>query len=161
GGSVRMIFALLHMDIHQQGIVECLTHLASTVISVRPVNNTRYAVATSSQRKKSRKVMQKEEFFSLTEDLTLSTEIKPNQTGNVQADLHTKSEMDPTSNLTFNLHLSEVERAEKEKVALPFVFSEEKKSSLLRPGRGSGRIMYEPDSNDDIDDEDPDDDLDV
>ncbi|KAF7706411.1 hypothetical protein HF521_019665 [Silurus meridionalis] len=154
-------FALLHMDIHQQGIVECLTHLASTVISVRPVNNTRYAVATTSHRKKSRKVMQKEEFFSLTEDLKLSTEIKPNQTGNVQADLHTKSEMDPTSNLTFNLCLSEVERAEKEKVALPFVFSEEKKSSLLRPGRGSGRIMYEPDSNDDIDDEDPDDDLDV
>lgn len=36
-----------------------------------------------------------------------------------------------------------------------------RKSALLRPGRGSGRIMYEPDANDDIDDEDPDDDLDV
>ncbi|MCJ8731584.1 hypothetical protein PDJAM_G00201360 [Pangasius djambal] len=161
GGSVRMIFGLLHTDLHQQGVVGTVSHLASTVISVTPVNNARYAVAKISQRKKSGKVMQKEEFFSLTEDLTLSIETKPNQSGNVQTGLHTKSEVDPTSNLTFNLRLSEVEREAKEKVALPFVFSEEKKSALLRPGRGSGRIMYEPDANDDIDEEDPDDDLDV
>ncbi|XP_053484999.1 elongator complex protein 5 isoform X3 [Ictalurus furcatus] len=161
GGSVRMIFGLLHTDLHQQGIVGTVSHVASTVISVTPMNNARYAMAKTSQRKKSGKVMQKEEFFSLTEDLTLSIETKPNQSGNVQTDLHTKSEVDPTSNLTFNLHLSEVEREAREKVALPFVFSEEKKSALLRPGRGSGRIMYEPDANDDIDEEDPDDDLDV
>ncbi|XP_017327847.1 elongator complex protein 5 isoform X2 [Ictalurus punctatus] len=161
GGSVRMIFGLLHMDLHQQGIVGTVSHVASTVISVTPMNNARYAMAKTSQRKKSGKVMQKEEFFSLPEDLTLSIETKPNQSGNVQTDLYTKSEVDPTSNLTFNLHLSEVEREAREKVALPFVFSEEKKSALLRPGRGSGRIMYEPDANDDIDDEDPDDDLDV
>lgn len=36
-----------------------------------------------------------------------------------------------------------------------------RKSALLRPGHGSGHIMYEPDANDDIDEEDPDDDLDV
>lgn len=36
-----------------------------------------------------------------------------------------------------------------------------RKSALLRQGRGSGRIMYEPDANDDFDEEDPDDDLDV
>lgn len=35
-------------------------------------------------------------------------------------------QMDPTSNLTFNLRLSEGERQAKEKVDLPFVFSEEK-----------------------------------
>lgn len=161
GGFVRMIFGLLHTDLHQQGIVGTVSHVASTVISVTPMNNARYAMAKTSQRKKSGKVMQKEEFFILTEDLTLSIETKPNQTGNVQTDLHTKSEVDPTSHLTFNLHLSEVEREAREKVALPFVFSEEKKSALLRPGRGSGRIMYEPDANDDIDEEDPDDDLDV
>ncbi|KAB5579384.1 hypothetical protein PHYPO_G00194440 [Pangasianodon hypophthalmus] len=161
GGSVRLIFGLLHTDLHQQGVVGTVSHLASTVISVTPVNNARYAVAKISHRKKSGKVMQKEEFFTLTEDLTLSIETKPNQSGNVETDLHTKSEVDPASNLTFNLRLSEVEREAKEKVPLPFVFSEEKKSALLRPGRGSGRIMYEPDANDDIDEEDPDDDLDV
>jgi len=36
-----------------------------------------------------------------------------------------------------------------------------RKSALLRPTLGSGRIMYEPDANDDFDEEDPDDDLDV
>lgn len=35
----------------------------------------------------------KEEFFSLTEDLTLSIETKHNQSGNVQRDLHNKSEV--------------------------------------------------------------------
>lgn len=156
-----MIFGLLHTDLHQPGVVGALSHLASTEISVTSVNNARYAVAKISQRKKSGKVMQKEEFFSLTEDLTLSMETKPNKSEDAQTDLHTESEVDPMSNLTFNLRLSKTEREAKEKVALPFVFSEEKKSALLRHGRGTGRIMYEPDANDDVDEEDPDDDLDV
>lgn len=96
-------------------------------------------------------------------------------------------QVDPTANLTFNLRLSETEREAKEKLALPFVFSKEKwgtfsqllyfllsfqplnvvtfasprKSALLHSGPGSGRILYEPDANDDYDQEDPDDDLDV
>lgn len=53
-----MIFGLLHMDLHQQGVVGALNHLASTVISVAPINNARHAVARTSQRKKSGKVMQ-------------------------------------------------------------------------------------------------------
>lgn len=36
-----------------------------------------------------------------------------------------------------------------------------RKSAILHPGPGSGRILYEPDANDDYDQEDPDDDLDV
>lgn len=96
---------------------------------------------------------------------------------------------DPTTNLTFNLRLSDSEREAKEKVALPFAFSKEKwenlfslmsnlfqyiigslkdyitfcyrKTALLHSGPGSGRILYEPDANDDYDQEDPDDDLDV
>lgn len=35
----------------------------------------------------------KEEFFTLTEDLTLSIETKPNQSGKAQTDLHTESEV--------------------------------------------------------------------
>ncbi|XP_037118655.1 elongator complex protein 5 isoform X2 [Syngnathus acus] len=66
---------------------------------------------------------------------------------------------DPTANLTFNLRLSDSQREAKENLALPFVFSKEKKAALLHTG--SGRIVYEPDANDDYDQEDPDDDLDV
>lgn len=36
-----------------------------------------------------------------------------------------------------------------------------RKTALLHSGLGSGRILYEPDANDDYDQEDPDDDLDV
>lgn len=59
-----MIFGLLHTDLHQQGIVGTVSHLASTVISVAPVNNALYAVAKISQRKKTRKIMQKVISFS-------------------------------------------------------------------------------------------------
>lgn len=59
-----MIFGLLHVDLHKQGIVGTVNHLASTVISVTPVKNVLYAVAKTSQRKKSGKVIQKVISFS-------------------------------------------------------------------------------------------------
>ncbi|XP_016405605.1 elongator complex protein 5-like [Sinocyclocheilus rhinocerous] len=160
GGVIKTIIGLLHSDLHQQGIVGIVCYLASTVISVAPANNERHSVAKTTRRTKSGKVMQEEEYFSVCKDATLSVQAKPRQPGHVQKERDV-SEADPTSNLTFNLRLSEEERKAKEKVALPFVFSQEKKSALLKPTPGSGRIVYEPDDNDDFDEEDPDDDLDV
>lgn len=159
-GSVRLIFTLLHSDLHQQAVVQTVCHLASAVISVTPQNKASYAVAKTTRRKKSGKVTQEEVSFNVSEDLMLSLDEKHSQTTHVQSDSMSQK-VDPTSNLTFNLRLSEAEKEAKDKVALPFVFSEEKKSALLGPAQGSGRIMYEPDANDDFDDEDPDDDLDV
>uniref|UniRef100_A0A8C1F5J9 Elongator complex protein 5 n=1 Tax=Cyprinus carpio carpio TaxID=630221 RepID=A0A8C1F5J9_CYPCA len=160
GGVIKTIIGLLHSDLHQQGIVGIVCHLAGTVISVAPADNERLSVAKTTRRTKSGKVMQEEEYFSVSEDAALSVQAKPRQPGHVQRERDV-SEADPTSNLTFNLRLSEDERKAKEKVALPFVFSQQKKSALLRPTPGSGRIVYEPDANDDFDEEDPDDDLDV
>ncbi|XP_043099279.1 elongator complex protein 5 [Puntigrus tetrazona] len=160
GGDVKSIIGLLHSDLHQQGIVGTVCYLATTVISVAPAHNEHQSVAKTTRRTKSGKVMQEEEYFSVSEDASLSVRAKPRQPGHAQKEPDV-SEADPTSNLTFNLRLSEEEKKAKEKVALPFVFSQEKKSSLLKPFPGSGRIMYEPDANDDFDEEDPDDDLDV
>ncbi|XP_047564448.1 elongator complex protein 5 isoform X2 [Lutra lutra] len=72
-------------------------------------------------------------------------------------------QVDPTAHVTFNLHLSESERAAKDSLTLPFQFSSEKQQALLHPGprQATGRIFYEPDAYDDLDQEDPDDDLDV
>lgn len=95
-----------------------------------------------------------EELFSIQEDLTVTVHSKVSHTVQTQADpdSEVKHELkgkfivhrvkddvcnstsdlmfflqaDPTANLTFNLHLSETEREAKEKVALPFVFSQEK-----------------------------------
>ncbi|XP_045442540.1 elongator complex protein 5 isoform X4 [Pipistrellus kuhlii] len=71
--------------------------------------------------------------------------------------------VDPTTHLTFNLHLSEKEKEVKDSLTLPFQFSSEKQQALLCRGLGqpTSRIFYEPDAYDDLDQEDPDDDLDI
>lgn len=160
GGAVRAVIGLLHTDLHQQGSVGSVCHLATSVITVAPGIKGDGAVAKITKRAKSGKVMQNEEIFSVKEDLTVIGQSKPTHLGPKQTGPE-EQEMDPTANLTFNLRLSDTEREAKENLSLPFVFSKEKKSALLHSGPGSGRILYEPDANDDYDQEDPDDDLDV
>lgn len=160
GGAVRAIIGLLHADMHQRGTVGSVCHLATSVITVAPGMKGEEAVAKITKRSKSGKVMQDEELFSFKEDLTVIVQSKPCQPGPKQTDPE-EQETDPTANLTFNLRLSDIEREAKKNLALPFVFSKEKKTALLQSGPGSGRILYEPDANDDFDQEDPDDDLDV
>lgn len=160
GGAVRAIIGLLHADMHQKGTVGSVCHLATLVITVTPGMKGDEAVAKITKRSKSGKVMQDEEIFSISEDLTVTVQSKICNPGQKQND-NDEQQVDPTANLTFNLRLSETEREAKGKLALPFVFSKEKKTALLHSGPGSGRILYEPDANDDYDQEDPDDDLDV
>lgn len=159
GGAVRTIIALLHTDLHQDGIVGSVCHLATSVITIAPRQRGSEALAKITRRTKSGKIMQDEEIYSIKEDLTVMIHSKPNHPRPTQTDTD-EPEVDPTANLTFNLRLSETEREAKKKLSLPFVFSKEKKSALLHSGPGSGRILYEPDANDDFDQEDPDDDLD-
>ncbi|XP_012677535.1 elongator complex protein 5 [Clupea harengus] len=158
GGAVKTIIGLLHSDMHQTSLVGSVCHLATTVISLGPRTQGQWALAKTTKRTKSGKVLQEEELFSIQEDLTVHSRVS--HTVHTQAEPDSV-EADPMANLTFNLRLSEMEREAKEKVALPFVFSQEKKSALLHPGQGAGQIMYEPDANDDFDQEDPDEDLDV
>ncbi|KAE8279090.1 Elongator complex protein 5 [Larimichthys crocea] len=160
GGAVRAIIGLLHADMHQRGTVGSVCHMATSVITVAPGMKGDEALAKITKRSKSGKVMQDEEIFSFKEDFTVVVQNRPSQLGLKQTETEER-ETDPTANLTFNLRLSDTEREAKEKLALPFVFSKEKKTALLHSGRGSGRILYEPDANDDYDQEDPDDDLDV
>ncbi|XP_061620588.1 elongator complex protein 5 [Phyllopteryx taeniolatus] len=149
GGFVGNLISLLHSDMHPRGMVGSLCQLATSVITVAAGGDQ----AKITRRLKSGKVLQDEELFSIKDDLTVVGQSKPSR-----ADPQ-EQEADPTANLTFNLRLSDTERDAKEKLALPFVFSKEKKAALLHTS--SGRIVYEPDANDDYDQEDPDDDLDV
>ncbi|XP_030609589.1 elongator complex protein 5 [Archocentrus centrarchus] len=160
GGAVRAVIGLLHADMHQSGTVGSVCHLATSVITVAPGIKGDEAMAKITKRSKSGKVTQDEEIFSIKEDLSVTVMSKPNHTGHKQTEPE-EQQMDPAANLTFNLRLSDTEREAKEKLALPFVFSKEKKTALLQSGPGSGRILYEPDASDDYDQEDPDDDLDV
>ncbi|XP_053716588.1 elongator complex protein 5 [Synchiropus splendidus] len=160
GGAVRAIIGLLHTDMHQQGIVGSIRHLATTVISVMPGQKLGDAKAKIIRRLKSGKVMQEDELIAINEDLTVTVQNKHSHHGSKKTDSD-ELERDPTANLTFNLRLSDTEREAKDHLALPFVFSQQKQKALLQSGPGSGRILYEPDAYDDYDQEDPDDDLDV
>lgn len=161
GGAVSTVVGLLHSDLHQRGTVGSICHLATSVITVTTGPRGQCAaIAKTTRRSKTGKIMQDEEIFSIKEDLTVLIHSKASHPRSTQTSAE-ETEADPTANLTFSLRLSETERQAKEKLALPFVFSKEKKSALLQSGSGSGRILYEPDANDDFDQEDPDDDLDV
>lgn len=159
GGYVKAIIGLLHADMHQKGTVGSVCHLATSVIAVAPGNTGDNCLAKIMKRTKSGKVLQDEHIFSPREDLTVilhkSSNTAPQQT------VQEEHEVDPTANLTFNLRLSDNEREAREKLSLPFMFSKEKKKAILHSGANMGRILYEPDANDDFDQEDPDDDLDV
>ncbi|XP_019726927.1 elongator complex protein 5 isoform X2 [Hippocampus comes] len=156
GGCVANVIGLLHSDMHSRGTVGSLCHLATSLITVKAVLRGDQAMIT--KRLKSGKVLQGEEVFTIKDDLTVIGQGKPSRS-EPQEQMCISNMADPTANLTFNLRLSESQREAKEKLALPFVFSKEKKAALLHTG--SGRIVYEPDANDDYDQEDPDDDLDV
>lgn len=65
---------------------------------------------------------------------------------------------DPTQNLSFNLNLTPSQQQARSQVPLPYVH-EGKMLEMKVPTAGS--ILYDPDSADDIDDDDPDEDLDI
>ncbi|KAJ3847391.1 hypothetical protein EV368DRAFT_51266 [Lentinula lateritia] len=63
---------------------------------------------------------------------------------------------DPTQNVSFNLHLTPSQLESRARVPLPYVHED------LSPAQPApGVILYDPDSADDIDDDDPDEDLDI
>jgi len=79
---------------------------------------------------------------------------------------NSSEEVDPASNLTFNLRLSETEKVARANTSLPYLLNESKKnayldeSSVVNHSASGGEVIYLPDESDDFDDEDPDDNLD-
>lgn len=77
------------------------------------------------------------------------------------------NDIDPTSNLTFNLRLTDKEKQARADTALPYLLDDTRKTAYLEKTNtnvvshgGGGNVTYMPDEADDFDDEDPDDDLD-
>ena len=71
-------------------------------------------------------------------------------------------QFNPAANLTFNVRLSNSERVARSHLVLPYTYTDsEKAAQLSGVADQGGKIFYEPDDTDDIDEEDPDDDLDI
>jgi len=63
--------------------------------------------------------------------------------------------LDSTPDVSFNLNLTPDQRKSRAQVPLPYAHKNASQPS------GTGTILYDPDSADDIDDDDPDEDLDI
>lgn len=109
GGAARAVIGLLHTDMHQQGTVGTVGHLATSVITVAPGTKADEAVAKITKRLKSGKVLQdvcistmgmfflhhyrmlnvfcsQEEVFSIQEDFTVTLQRTANQARPKHAD---------------------------------------------------------------------------
>ncbi|XP_030044145.1 elongator complex protein 5 isoform X2 [Microcaecilia unicolor] len=164
GLNVRQIIGLLHGDLHKPAVVDSVCCLASTVVTVTQAPSSEaQGTAVVLQRRKSRKIVRATEYFTILEHFALKSlgQHQPLMKLAGEKEETPAAETDPAANLTFNLRLSEEERRAKERVLLPYHLSAEVKSSLLQSHAGVAKIYYEPDAADDVDEEDPDDDLDV
>ncbi|KAF9654370.1 hypothetical protein BDM02DRAFT_79735 [Thelephora ganbajun] len=75
--------------------------------------------------------------------------------GSNKTSIEANTPTDPTTNLSFNLNLTPSQQAARAQVPLPYMHQGEDSSKV------QGAIYYDPDSADDIDDDDPDEDLDI
>ncbi|KIK71057.1 hypothetical protein GYMLUDRAFT_149395 [Collybiopsis luxurians FD-317 M1] len=74
----------------------------------------------------------------------------------------TEAAPDPTQNVSFNLHLTPSQQESRARVPLPYAHEGRSKDlSDLSSQPAPGAILYDPDSADDLDDDDPDEDLDI
>ncbi|KAH6933214.1 hypothetical protein HPB50_013534 [Hyalomma asiaticum] len=148
--SLQMIVALLHTDVHEEHEVDKLCHLATTTLTLYKHDTPNALRCKTVHRKPGGRVVREDEEFVLMPDLSI-TDIK--KVAQKQEAKPLPQQPDPTANLTFNLRLSEEEKAARNNLVLPYV----KTSSS---SKGKGEITYVMEREDDFDEEDdPDDDL--
>ncbi|KAL1779954.1 elongator complex protein 5 isoform X1 [Sigmodon hispidus] len=151
---------LVHEDLHGPGPMGALSTLAHTEVTLS--GKMGQTSASILYRRPQQRATYQTWWFSVLPDFSLDLHERLPLHSELHPDPHT-TQVDPTTHLTFNLHLSKKEREARDNLTLPFHFSSEKQQALLRPGlgRATSQIFYEPDAFDDLDQEDPDDDLDV
>ncbi|XP_036308184.1 elongator complex protein 5 isoform X2 [Pipistrellus kuhlii] len=154
------VLGLLHEELHGRGPLEALSSLAQTEVTLSGTGG--QASAHILYRRPQHRLTHKIQWFSILPDFSLDLQGESPLKSQPHPDPRTHP-VDPTTHLTFNLHLSEKEKEVKDSLTLPFQFSSEKQQALLCRGLGqpTSRIFYEPDAYDDLDQEDPDDDLDI
>ncbi|XP_057573122.1 elongator complex protein 5 isoform X2 [Hippopotamus amphibius kiboko] len=159
-GELVHVLGLLHEELHGPGPLGALSSLAQTEVTLSGTMG--QASAHILCRRPRQRPTQQTQRFSVLPDFSVELQGGLPLESQPHPDPYTSS-VDPTAHLTFNLRLSKKEREAKDSLTLPFQFSSEKQQALLRPGPGqaTSHIFYEPDAYDDLDQEDPDDDLDV
>ncbi|XP_054431749.1 elongator complex protein 5 isoform X2 [Pteronotus mesoamericanus] len=154
------VLGLLHEELHGPGPMGTLSTLAQTEVTLSGTAG--QASAHILYRRPQQRPTHETHWFSILPDFSLDLQGLSPVKSQPRPDPLTPP-MDPATHLTFNLHLSKKEKEAKDNLTLPFQFSSEKQQALLCRGLGqaTSHIFYEPDAYDDLDQEDPDDDLDI
>uniref|UniRef100_G3SMB0 Elongator complex protein 5 n=2 Tax=Loxodonta africana TaxID=9785 RepID=G3SMB0_LOXAF len=154
------VLGLLHEELHGPGPVGALSSLAQVEVTLSGMLS--QTSANILYRRPRQRPTHQTQCFSILPDFSLNLQGMSTLESQPHPDPPT-TQADPTAHLTFNLRLSEKEKEAKDSLTLPFQFSSEKQQALLcsGPGQATSCIFYEPDAYDDLDHEDPDDDLDI
>ncbi|KAF6093535.1 elongator acetyltransferase complex subunit 5 [Phyllostomus discolor] len=154
------VLGLLHGELHGPGPMGTLSALARTEVTLSGTRS--QASAHILYRRPQQRPTHETHWFSILSDFGVDLQGVSPLKSQPHPDPLTPP-VDPTTHLTFNLHLSKKEKEAKDSLTLPFQFSSEKQQALLCRGLGqaTSHIFYEPDAYDDLDQEDPDDDLDI
>uniref|UniRef100_F6WSF7 Elongator complex protein 5 n=1 Tax=Monodelphis domestica TaxID=13616 RepID=F6WSF7_MONDO len=158
-GRVRVL-GLLHEDVHGPGPLGALRSLAQIEVTVG--GNLGFTTAQVFHPKPRHRSIEQTYWFSILPNFSLEFHKEPLLEPRPHRGPQSPT-VDAMADLTFNVHLSKKEREARDTLALPFHFSSEKQQSLLHPALASStsQIFYEPDADDYLDQEDPDDDLDI
>ncbi|KAK3583826.1 hypothetical protein CHS0354_022870 [Potamilus streckersoni] len=159
--DVEQIVCLVHQDLHDNHEVAQLEHMCSTIIRIEPSAHPQFNFCTGILHKRvSGKIVRRLEHFNIRENYEVYdvTEVKMSCS---KSSIKEESSIDPTANLTFNLSLTDEEKAARSQVKLPYMHDENRQDATLSKSVGEGKIFYQPDEADDFDDDDPDDDLDI
>ncbi|XP_046851583.1 elongator complex protein 5-like isoform X2 [Xenia sp. Carnegie-2017] len=160
--QVYQTVALVHSDLHEKNSLLSLNYMASTCVHLlhhdfNGGNFNGYLAIT--HLKSNGKLYKKTETYRCTKNDEL--EFAATLGGNKKyLDNGTKvsENEDVLSNLTFNLSLTDEQKKIRDQLQLPYLLDEKTKKIQLELGKES-KIFYEADANDDLDEEDPDDDL--
>ncbi|KAG8507147.1 Elongator complex protein 5 [Galemys pyrenaicus] len=126
GGSpveqVRVL-GLLHEELHGPGPLGVLSSLAQTEVTLRGTEGqtSAHILCRRHQQRPTHQI----QWFSILPDFSLDLQGGPPLESQDHLDLH-RLQVDPTTHLTFNLHLSKEEKEAKDNLTLPFQFSSEK-----------------------------------
>jgi len=152
---VLQTVAVFHRDVHDSNTCCLLEHMAKSVVALSQTN-LRQKVCHIRHCRPTGKVFRTVESYTTDENFRVQN-IKPIPTSSeIDIPSSATTEPDPMSSLSFNLSLTDKEKEDRSQVVLPHTLVA---SGDADNSQSDSRIHYIPDDDDDLDEEDPDDDL--
>ncbi|XP_012553489.1 elongator complex protein 5 isoform X1 [Hydra vulgaris] len=146
------IMVFIDPTLADESNIKMLKHIAQ--FSAELLENQNSFTCKSIMKKKTGKVIEEINLLTMTGNQLIVSK------DNTRSSTRKIEEVDPSSNLTFNLNLSSSEKELRAKTKLPYLFDQKTKDSYLNRVNDCP-VIYQPDEADDFDEEDPDDDLDI